>query len=179
MARQTRRRQAIPEGIQARADAAPPAGPPLPPPLTPAEAAAEQWAGDIRERCQQASGDAGLALCDLLLEDAAREDPARPGVPGSMLLPENTAWRVLVGLMEGYAGLQERGAKEYDELKRYKKAAAVRSKDADDRWKRRAREMFDRGLKPVAIHDELRKKHGIHLGLHTVQNYVSDLRRGK
>jgi hypothetical protein len=78
------------------------------PPPTPAGATdALRFAQDIRERCLQASGDAGLTLCDLLLEDARQVHDEGRLAGSSALAP--SAWKVLVRVLEEWANRGERG----------------------------------------------------------------------
>jgi hypothetical protein len=145
---------------------------------------AERSARDIREMCLRADADAGLALCDLLLDNARRrEDEGRP--IGSMDLPP-CAWKVLVRLMEGWAGLRERCGEQHakseglrHELDNYRKCHAARSEKSGRRRRLElVGQLYRTGYtNPGKIHAILKSEHGIDRTPKTIQNDLTGLRR--
>jgi hypothetical protein len=160
-------------------------------PLPAGAANAEQWAREVRELCLHASGDAGLALCELLHDDAGRlQDGGR--LVGSTALPPS-AWKVLVRLMEEWVGRGERTGKQHGELaKQHDELAGLRRKvqnygkgpasksAAAQEWRGLARRLWDGGTTdPKEIRKALAVVVKTPPALHTVQNYLTKIRRGE
>jgi hypothetical protein len=135
------------------------------PPVPPHEIreAAEQFARDIRERLLHASGDAGLALCELLLTDAAcpRQDKdgrtTGPAV-GSCELPPS-AWQVLVRLMEEWFNRGERGSQDHNGLAGLRRRVQSAERTAMNRQSKRppTRETLERGAEIIRLKGDEKK----------------------